>query len=315
MYRSILVPLDGTVFAEHALPVALSLARHSGARLHLVSVAPPLTEAYLEGVCFSTYDLEEELVARQKSYLETTESRLRERADVAVTTEVKQGEVAAILCKLLAEGGEDLIVMATHGRSAMGRFWFGSIADEVMHQTTRPVLLVRPTDEEQPDLSVEPDMSKVVLPLDGTALAEQILEPATRLASLVPGAEVILVRAIRPLVPVETAPDVPEAQKEANNLMHHVQHLQDRLHDEAEAYLEKVAEFLKAKGLRVRTQVVVEENPEDAILFEADLEHAGLIALETHGRKGFSRMIHGSVADRVVRGAHVPVLVQRPVGV
>jgi len=131
----------------------------------------------------------------------------------------------------------------------------------------------------------------------------------------VPGAEVVLVRAIRPLVPVDATPDVPEAQKEANNLMHHVRHLQDKLSHEAEVYLEKVAEFLRGKGLRVRTQVVVDDNPEEAILFEAELENAGLIALETHGRMGFSRLIHGSVAERVIRGAHVPVLVQRPVAV
>jgi nucleotide-binding universal stress UspA family protein len=94
-----------------------------------------------------------------------------------------------------------------------------------------------------------------------------------------------------------------------------VQTLQDRLYHEAEEYLEKVAAFLRARGLRVRTDVVIDDEPDQAILHEAEAEHAGLIALETHGRRGFSRLIHGSVTDKVVRGAHIPVLVQRPVGV
>jgi len=314
MYRSILVPLDGTTFAEHALPVAMALARRANARLHLVSVSPPLTEAYLEGVAFSTYNLEEELIGRQKNYLATTAQRVRERCEVEITTEVRSGEVAAILGDLLAAGQEDLVIMATHGRSPLGRFWFGSVADEVVHLTTRPVLLIRPG-EEAADLSNAPDLSKVVLPLDGTALAEQILEPATRLAKLVPGAEIVLVRAIRPLLPAEETAEDPQAEKEVRALNAQVQRMQEQLREEAQLYLDKVADFLRAGGLRVQTKVVAEERPEQAILHEADAEHAGLIALETHGRKGFSRLMHGSVADKVVQGAHVPVLVQRPVSV
>jgi nucleotide-binding universal stress UspA family protein len=81
---------------------------------------------------------------------------------------------------------------------------------------------------------------------------------------------------------------------------------------EAEEYLMTIALRLQTRGLRVRTHVVVEDRPEEAILQQAEGEHAGLIALETHGRSGLSRLLHGSTADKVVRGAHVPVLVHRP---
>ncbi len=84
---------------------------------------------------------------------------------------------------------------------------------------------------------------------------------------------------------------------------------------EAEDYLAAVARRLQARGLRVRMQVVVEDKPAEAILHQAEAEHAGLITLETHGRGGLSRLLRGSVADKVVRGAHVPVLVHRPVKV
>jgi nucleotide-binding universal stress UspA family protein len=311
MYRSILVPLDGSTFAEHALPVALGLARRAKAQLHLVSVSTPLAEAYVEGLYFSTLELEEELTARHQTYLNTTAARLRERAEVPVTTAVLHGEVAATLCDQLSHGAGDLVVMATHGRGALGRFWLGSVADEMVRHTSVPLLLVRPG-EEEPDLSKEPALTKIVLPLDGSELAEQILEPAIDVASVTPGAEIILMRAIRSVVPVSTAPDVPEAEKEARTILHQIQDLQGHLRQEAEQYLFLVAERIRGRGLRVETQVIVEDQPAVAILREAEQVNAGLIALETHGRRGLSRLILGSVADKVIRGAHIPVLVHRP---
>ena len=82
---------------------------------------------------------------------------------------------------------------------------------------------------------------------------------------------------------------------------------------EAEEYLAGVARRLTARGLRVQTHLVYEDRPAEVILNEAEDRHAGLIALETHGRSGLARLLHGSIADAVVRGAHVPVLIQRPV--
>ena len=77
--------------------------------------------------------------------------------------------------------------MATHGRGALGRFWLGSVADEMLRHVNVPLLLVRP-DEEAVDLAHEPALGRVVVALDGTPLAEQILEPAVALAALMPDA-------------------------------------------------------------------------------------------------------------------------------
>lgn len=311
MYRSILVPLDGSTFAEHALPLALALAKRSRARLYLVTVSTPLAEAYVEGMYFSTLELEQELTARHHHYLETVSNRLRQKNEISVKTAVLHGEVASTLAEVVTQGEADLVVMATHGRGAIGRFWLGSVADEMIRQAHVPLLLVRPNGGTA-DLSKEPDLSRIVLPLDGSELAEQILGHAAKLAKIIPGAEIILLRAIQALVPVEATPDVPEAEKAARGILHQVQALQTRLRQEAESYLEEIAARLRANGLKVRIQVVVEDQPAVAILEEAETVQAGLIALETHGRTGLSRLIHGSVADKVVRGSHIPVLVHRP---
>ena len=81
---------------------------------------------------------------------------------------------------------------------------------------------------------------------------------------------------------------------------------------EAEVYLDRIAGRLRERGLRIRTRVAVDDHPAAAILHEAQALQADLIALETHGRRGLSRLILGSVTDKVVRGAHAPVLVHRP---
>jgi nucleotide-binding universal stress UspA family protein len=313
MYRSILVPLDGSAFAEHALPLALALARRSRAAIRLVTVSPPLSAAYLEGMYVGSVELEDELTARSQTYLDSAMARLRERIDVPISGEVVSGEVAPTLCHLAEGGRYDLVVMATHGRSPFGRFCLGSVADNLIRHANLPLLLVRPGDEE-PNLDEEPDLGKVILPLDGTPLAEQILEPAVALAGLMPEAEIVLVRAI-PAEVTEEEPEEVVVRAEARHLLLRVRSAEEAIRREAEEYLAGIARRLESRGLRVQTHVVVEERPVDAILHEAEDEQAGLIALETHGRGGLSRLLHGSVTDKVVRSAHVPVLVHRPVGV
>jgi len=297
MYRTILVPVDGSMFAEHALPLALALARRCGAAIHLATVAPPAPSYAVEGVYLGPSDLVDATIASCQAYLENTTARLRERFAAPITGEVIFGDAAAILCDLASSGKYDLVVMATHGRNPLGRFFLGSVADKMIRRINLPLLLVRPETEEV-DLAKEPDLSRVVVPLDGTPLAEQIIEPAVALAGLMPGAEIALVRAIPATGPDEEA-DV----------------LDSLSYRDAGDYLASVARSLAARGLRVQTHVVFEDRPAEAILNEADDRRAGMIALETHGRSGLARLRYGSIADKVVHGAHIPVLVHRPVKV
>jgi len=313
MYRKILVPLDGSTFAEHALPLALALARRAHAGIHLVTVSTPVWAASLEGAYVNPPEVEEELIAAYQTYLETTIARMHERIDAPITGEVVFGGVAETLCQLADCGKYDLMVMATHGRNPLGRFFLGSVGDEMIHRVNLPLLVVRPETKEV-DLGKEPDLNRVVLPLDGTPLAEQIIEPAVALAGLMPETEIVLVRAVHNEA-VMDAPDEGPVRVEANKILLHLKQLQVEARREAEDYLAAVARCLEARGLRVKTHVVVEDRPAEAILHEAEGEHAGLIALETHGRHGLSRLLHGSVADQVVRNAHVPILIQRPVKV
>jgi nucleotide-binding universal stress UspA family protein len=309
MYRNLLVPLDGSAFAEHALPLALALARRSAASLSVASVAPSLTTVYAEGVTAGAAELESHLLDARRAYLDRVVQRLFPVLPEAVSSTLLTGEVADSLCSFVTSSGVDLVVMATHGRGPMGRFWLGSVADEMLRRLTVPLLLVRPRDEPS-DLQREPEISRILVPLDGSPLAEGVLEPAFAIGGLYP-AEFTLLRVVSPVVGLVQAAGHPSSIGDAT-LLEQVTELHEQEQREAEAYLEKTASGLRERGLRLRTRVVVDEPPAAAILKEAQAMGANLIALATHGRRGLARLFLGSVSDKVVRAATVPVLVQRP---
>jgi nucleotide-binding universal stress UspA family protein len=313
MYRSILVPLDGSPFAEHTLPHALSIARATGARIRLVTVVQPLPEAFVDGMYYDTSSLQREEVARSESYIAGVATRLRGLGAKGVEAGILHGDAATSLCELLANESEDLVVLASHGRSALGRFWLGSVADEMIRHSPCPLLLVRPGEAEQVDLGRVVLPRRVVIPLDGTPFGEQILEPTLAFLEGSAGVEVVLVRVLRSVASSAPMPDVPEARKEARHLLEQIHSFQTALRQEALMYLDIVARRLASHGLHVRSEVVVDDRPAEAILREADSRHADLVAICTHGRRGLMRLVLGGTADKVIRGSATPILVFRPV--
>jgi len=311
MYGSLLVPLDGSVFGEHALPLALSIARRAGATLTVLHVYGPVAAVYAEGPPAFDDSLDLHLKERQQAYLDGVVQRVRDVSSVSVRSELLEGETADAIRAAVSSRGVDLVVMTTHGRGPLGRFWLGSVADELVRHLPAPLLLVRPR-EAAPDLGQEPVLKHVLLPLDGSALAEQMIEPAVALGSLM-GAHYTLVRVIKPVLPSAYRLQGASLTELAESVLKQIETMHESLHREAQNYLDQVAARLRARSLQVQTRVTVEQQPAVAILHEAASSAIDLIALETHGRRGLSRLVLGSVADKVVRGASVPVLVHRPV--
>jgi nucleotide-binding universal stress UspA family protein len=283
MFRTILVPLDGSSFAEHALPWALSIARRAPASLDLVRghVLYALLEPASSWVPYDPATDAEHRYEEQR-YLDDTARRLAAVAPVATSTAVVLGLEADGILDYLDAGNADLVVMATHGRGPLGRLIFGSVADCVVRCSTTPVLLIHAR-EPAPELLPEPVVRRVLIPLDGSALAEQVLGPAADLAQVLE-APCELLRVIDPT--------------------------DGEVEQEAEAYLKSVAARLRDHGLRVATRVVAGRNAAGSIL--AEVRGDDVIALATHGRGGIGRILLGSVADRVIRTATCPVLVYRP---
>lgn len=147
MYKKILVPLDGSKLAEVALPHAIAQAKLSGGTLVLLRAISPITAAALaEGAAYIDWDrVRADLEADARSYLEGVRERLAaEGLDVQV--ECREGEPADVIIDAEERHGVDLVVMATHGRSGLGRWVLGSVADRIVRAAKAPVLLIRPAE-------------------------------------------------------------------------------------------------------------------------------------------------------------------------
>jgi nucleotide-binding universal stress UspA family protein len=297
MFSSILVSLDGSSFAESALPWALSFSRRTDAELHLATVHEPVPS-------FSYDEWESAAWEWSEEYLRKIRNRVTPLAGGKVDAWVGSGRVVDCLLRRAEDVQADLIVMATHGRGAFTRAWLGSVTDGLVRHTKLPVLVVRPPEKSHPDLESEtPSPRCIVVPLDGSPLAEGELDNARKIAGLFDSC-LHLVRVVA--YPVEIASPYLPHTVQMN------QHLVDEAKDAAEDYLESRADTLRQEGIDVNTHVVVDAQPGHAIAEVADANDADLIIMSTHGRRGIQRAILGSTTDKVIRAVQIPVLVRRP---
>jgi len=309
MYRSLLVPLDGSAFSEHALPLAAHIARRCEARLHLVNVFAPLGSTFVEGYLHPDDEVDRFLRGRQQEYLHHAAERVRALTPTPVLVHALEGSVDDQLRQLARDTVSDLMVMTTHGRSPLSRFWLGSVADDLLRDAPAPVLLVRPTGE-QVDWQRDPLPRHLLVPLDGSVQAEEVLEPAVALGAL-NQAEFTLMQAVRPVMPMPYHVEGASLERVATALIDQIESAQAALCQQAQAYLEKVAAPLRGRGLTVHTKVALESQPATAVLRQVG-SPVDFIAMRSHARHGLARLFLGSVADKVVRSAPVPVLVQPP---
>jgi nucleotide-binding universal stress UspA family protein len=294
MVARILLTVDGSDLSLHAAPVATALARAAGATLDVLSVADELPIQTTQN-----YDARNALaVARQAA--EVLAWSLRSEGVEAEATAVVGDPVDEIVRHASASGA-CLLVMATHGRGGLGRALFGSVADAVVRRSAIPVVLVRAWDDgaaRQPPHGTP----TILVPLDGSALAEVALPAAFDLAELLRG-ELVLVRVLQ----------APVAAAQATGALGPVIEIGTSLddeRDEAAAYLAARASTAPA-GVAVAT--AVETGPAaDAIMAVAVARRASLIVMATHGHGGILRTLFGSVTERVVRFGPCPVAVVRP---
>jgi nucleotide-binding universal stress UspA family protein len=135
----ILVPLDGSTFAEAALRKALDLAGDEGATISLLRAA----EAYPR-LGADPVDAQVRAILEAEEYLAAVVRRLKIRGRTRIETHVWYGPAAAAIVEAAATQKADLIMMSTHGRSGLGRLILGSVTESVLRGTTVPILIVRP---------------------------------------------------------------------------------------------------------------------------------------------------------------------------
>jgi nucleotide-binding universal stress UspA family protein len=312
--KTILVPLDGSALAEQALPYIRTLAPLLGARVRLLNVIVDDQHEGLmaEGVAASYGVIDPLATQREREhrslttlthhaegYLDSHAMLLRGQG-IDVTTDVRCGPAADVIIEA-AEGLDIfMIAMATHGYSGLRRWALGSVTDRVVHATATPVFVVRGATP----APVDPvTFKRVMVPLDGSALAAQALPLAADLAERA-RAELLLMQAVE--ASIEAYPSIAPLGRP--DLM--PSEILRMLRERAGNQLEEQAAMLRGRGLPVATHVV-NGHAAEAIIDESARQSVDLLVMATHGYSGLKRWALGSVTDKVLHAATTPLLLVR----
>ena len=313
MFSKILVPLDGSERAERALSVAGQLARASHGAVILLRVVNDVPDS---SALLATAPL------TRTDYLDRDEREAREYLDdivgaaslrgARVETRVEFGITAEVILDSAAAWNVDAIVLCSHGRTGFTRWALGSVAQQVVRRSTAPTVLLRergglPLERKENDGR----LFRLLIPLDGSELAEAALEPAIAFGGLLTAPDAFEAHLVRVLPFIRT--QEPDALREQAAL-------------EASVYLERIATQMAAspyaERLCVTTATVYDLDPSATLarIAEGDLGVVGtavvdgcdMIAMATHGRSGLARLAMGSVTDRMLSATVLPALVVRP---
>jgi len=292
--------LDGSPLAEQALACAMTLGRGLPADLVLfraVSI-PPDTREILDSAGLEAAALMEQLEVEANDYLGKVAGQLQ-GAGLSIRQVVRQGPAAEAIVDYAEQKDIQQIVMATHGYTGISRWTHGSVAERVLQSASVPVLLVR-AQEGELGASREPmSCRRILVPLDGSAVAEQVLPSATSIAQAF-GAGMVLFQ----------VPIVYVSGSLMGELYLPFRGVLETAEQDVQAYLDRVAYRLKEQGVNVSTAMQIGAVAE-SIIGHAEANRIDLIAMCTHGRTGLGRWTLGSVADRVLRASSMPVLLVR----
>ncbi len=297
MFAKILVPLDGSPLAEMALKPALTLARWAGSSIYLLRVPTTHQQVILPDLAGAEVLLWDENL--QKSAREEAHSYLQAlqaaHSEHNIYLRLLEGDEAGTIVDVAEEDGIDLIIMSTHGYSGLTRWMLGSVTEKVLRGARCPVLVMR---------SEEP-MRNVLITVDGSELSHKALARGLEVARCL-GAGVCLLRVYQ----------AGELAGDDHVLLDWTEQGKDtNLHEDggepALAYLQSLARQSELPGQEIRV-AAMEGSPAHTILDYAQAQGYELIVMATHGRGGLRRWVYGSVAEKVMRGAHGNVMIIRP---
>lgn len=316
MYRSILIPLDGSTFAEQALPVACAIARRARARLVLTHVHLHLTPTpiSIEGMPVIDERLRSLRRDHERAYLTLVRDRLAaEQPEIDFDTQLLEpvsrdpcaAMVAGTLAGHVAKTAVDLIVMTTHGCGGLARFGLGSVATALTQQSPAPTLFLRPHPDGRPSPPLGGSDSiqqfqRILVPLDGSQAAERMVYPALRLGRSM-GSNYALLRIVKPTAPFGAALFAKPTNVVADRL--------NLLCAEAQADLDRIASRMRLAGASVTIHVQIANDPARAIIEAAKALDVAIIIMTTQVRRRWRRVAPGSITEQVICGYHLPVLV------
>lgn len=301
MFERILIPLDGSPRAELILGQVGRILRRKDSEIVLVRVVDLPEAAPLDLSRRTSYEYARgREKARAHEYIHRLAARLSEQG-VRARGCIAEGPAAPVVLEQAARERATMIAMTTHGRTGIPRWLVGSVAEKIVRLSPVPVLLVRsfrptPLGDLQPATAQELPFRKILVPTDGSAAAETVVEPAATFARLFE-AKLVVLHAEPPVVipgygEMGIPPMLPPTPSEKDPVT------------------EAAAERFSRLGVTVSRRTVTGDAA-GTILDQSQSDGIDLIAMATHGRSGFSRWILGSVAERVLRHAGLPMLLVR----
>ncbi len=306
MFRTIVVPLDGSPLAEHAIATATMLAERADAEVVLVRAHELMLHDLGDQLA-----LERAMREEAQDYLDRTATGIHSEIGLTPRTAILDGPPAHAICEFARKQKAPLLVMSTHGRTGFSRAWMGSVADAVVRSTSAPVLMLRP--EEAPDGLLEPlgVFHRMLLPVDGSGYSEQVVPHAMALAGLT-DAQVLLLEVVKPVFTPAFMPAMEYVVAYAPPEEYATEATASQV-ERAADYVSSLAVKLRRQyaTLDIQTEVRTDASPAKAILDTAQAQGTDVVAMTTHGR-GMRRLMIGSVADKILRGGPRALLVVRP---
>ena len=296
MFSKILVPLDGSKTSEKVLPFARVLAATLKLPIELLEVVD-IAAATAHIVADKARYLDTIIAEGEKASREHLDEVAATFPGLHVTCKIERGRPADVIIERAEAEKGTLIAMATHGRSGINRWMMGSVAEKVLRGTKAPLFLIRANDEGA--MGAAATMKTIVVPLDGSELAESVLPTVCEIARNLDLA-IVLCRAYELAATAYYGSEdyLPKYDEMLRNMK-----------EDVEGYLKKKTEALKAAGLTRVSWVALEGAGAEEIVRYANQHHDALLAMCTHGRSGVKRWALGSVTEKVVRHAEEPVLV------
>ncbi len=310
MYSKVIVPLDGSELSEQALPYAELVAKSLSVPIELVQSFDILPPALLGTQSQAVIN---QLVSGTQQRVENNLSAVRERLEAAghsVSTAVQRGTPADAIAAQASADPTALVVMSTHGRGGIARWVLGSVTDKVLHTVPNPVLIVRATvtGPASPQSSVQ----TVVVPLDGSALAEQAIPHAASMgAALSAGITLLRVTPTADYYRYQLTAATPEMGAIPDFDPVSAAELVNADANDVGNYLADVENRLAADHSHGVTRTHQQRQNVAQSIIDKAAEQPSLVVMTTHGRSGVGRVVLGSITDRVVRHSNTPVLVIR----
>ena len=300
MPNLLLVPLDGSATADAAIPHAVELARRLSCGIALVRVHQPLAAIAGPpevGPIFPDPVVEDEIRRDAERWLDACAVDLRQTSGLFVRTEFRVGPLSEVIVEVAAELAALAIVCCTHNAKGWAPNWLGSVTDAVVRHSPCPVIAMSEEGARRPA-----QMRKLLVLTDGSELADEVVPYAMWLTRAY-GSEMELLQVVSPPWSGDGVAMAAESSQDPLGVNLAAQHAKDALDD--------LCAQLRTNGIRAHSVVEVDANPSRAILAYIASSDPDAVAISTHGR-GLSRLLLGSIADKVLREGGRPTLIVPP---